>query len=161
MKISQRHFSEIDSTNTWAKNNAHLLPPGKLTLITADTQTCGKGRLGRQWISPPKQNLYASFCFFIDKGRKDIGNISLLMAVSVSETLESLGFHPQIKWPNDILINGKKAGGILCELAELSGPSDQMCAIAGIGLNINMPLEQLNEIDQPATSLLQEGGGCD
>ena len=65
MELTRIHFDTIDSTNTWAKQNAHKLESDKITLVTTDTQTAGRGRFKRKWVSPPHQNIYASFCFFI------------------------------------------------------------------------------------------------
>lgn len=155
MDLNRHHFASIDSTNSWAKQHAHEFPLNELTLITADTQTAGRGRFNRQWISPPKQNLYATFCFFLDKIRPDIHNISQVMAIAASKTLESFGFQPMIKWPNDILITNKKIGGILTEIVSVA---THLCIIVGIGINVNMPIEALVKINQPATSLMAISG---
>lgn len=154
MQLIRRHFEIIDSTNTWAKQNAHLLPHDVITLVTACEQTAGRGRFKRRWESPRGQNILASFCFFIEKHRMDIGNIPQVLAISAAKTLEELGFAPELKWPNDVLLSSKKVAGILAETTPLS---DQLCFIAGIGLNVNMPLDLLQQIDRPATSLLVEG----
>lgn len=155
MELIRRHFDIIDSTNTWAKNHAHTLSRDKMTLVTAGQQTAGRGRFKRAWISPPGQNIYASFCFFVEKHTKEIGNIPQILALSNVKVLESLSFKPELKWPNDVLLSGKKVAGILAETTPLS---DQLCLIIGIGLNVNMPLEILQGIDRPATSLLAETG---
>jgi BirA family biotin operon repressor/biotin-[acetyl-CoA-carboxylase] ligase len=150
------HFTTIDSTNTWAKQNASLLARDQVTLVTADTQTAGRGRFKRKWESPPHQNVYASFCFFINKEQHPcLGNIPQVLAISVVQVLEALGFQSRLKWPNDIQISNKKVAGILCETTSVS---EQLCVIVGIGLNVNMSLELLQKIDRPATSLLVEGG---
>lgn len=154
MEIIRRHFDVIDSTNTWAKHNAHLFPRDKITLVTANEQTAGRGRFKRRWESPPDQNVLATFCFFIEKHRTDIGNIPQILAISTARMLEELGFSPELKWPNDVLISKKKVAGILAETTPLS---DQLCFVLGIGLNVNMPLNILQQIDRPATSLLVEG----
>jgi BirA family transcriptional regulator, biotin operon repressor / biotin---[acetyl-CoA-carboxylase] ligase len=151
MEIEHIHFKTIDSTNTWAKHNAHLFPHDKITLVTADEQTAGRGRFKRKWESPPNQNIYATFCFFVEKHRRDIGNIPQLLALSTYDALTKLGFDPQLKWPNDVLLNGKKVAGILCETTPYS---DQLCIVLGIGINVNMPEEALCLIDRPAISLL-------
>lgn len=153
MDLQRRHFNIIDSTNTWAKQNAHLFPRDQITLLTADAQTAGRGRFKRNWVSPPSQNIYASFCFFLEKHRKDIGNIPQVLAISAAKTLEQNGLKPSLKWPNDVLVSQKKIVGILAETTPLS---DQICMIAGIGLNVNMPIELLRSIDRPATSMLIE-----
>lgn len=155
MDLNRYHFTSIDSTNSWAKHHAHEFPLNELTLITTDEQTAGRGRFNRQWLSPPKQNLYATFCFFLDKIRPDIHNISQVMAIAASKTLESFGFQPMIKWPNDILITNKKIGGILTEITSVAS---HLCIIVGIGINVNMPIETLRLINQPATSLIVTSG---
>lgn len=153
--VVQRHISKLGSTNTWAKQNAAILPKNVITLVTADEQTAGRGRFQRKWISPPCQNIYASFCFFLPKNVYAISNIPQILAIAASETLEKLGFKPKLKWPNDLLLSNKKVAGILCETTSLD---DTLCFIAGIGLNVNMKPELLAEIDRPATSLLSESG---
>lgn len=154
-EISRINFSAIDSTNSWAKANIHLLDIDKITLVSADTQNAGRGRLTRQWFSPPKQNVLASFCFFVSKEQKNLFNIAQIMSLSAAKTLEGLAFHPKLKWPNDILLSNKKVGGILCETVSVE---EKICVIVGIGMNINMPKSVIDGIDQPATSLLVEGG---
>jgi BirA family biotin operon repressor/biotin-[acetyl-CoA-carboxylase] ligase len=154
MKIEHRHFTTIDSTNSWAKRNAAALPHEQITLVTAEEQTGGRGRYNRQWVSPPNQNIYASFCFFLPLN-PNVGNISQVLIVSAAKVLERLGFRPQLKWPNDLLLSGKKVGGILCEA---SSEGEETLVIAGVGLNVNMPQEELLKIGKPATSLLAESG---
>jgi BirA family transcriptional regulator, biotin operon repressor / biotin---[acetyl-CoA-carboxylase] ligase len=152
MNVIRHHFSSIDSTNTWAKRNVENFDPNQITLITANQQTAGIGRFKRKWESPPN-NLYATFCWFIDKQRYDIGNIPQLLSLATAKTLEALNFVPQLKWPNDVLLSEKKVAGILCETTTFPY---FLCIILGIGININMPLENLQTIDRPATSLAVE-----
>lgn len=154
MDIIRRHFSSIDSTNTWAKQHAHELPTNKITLVTADTQTAGRGRFNRHWESPPGQNIYATFCFFVEKHSPNIGNIPQILAISTANTLKKLNVDPKLKWPNDVLLSEKKVAGILAETTVV----EKLCVVIGIGLNINMPGELLQQIDRPATSLLVEIG---
>lgn len=153
MDIVRKHFPSIDSTNTWGKQYAQDLPRDKITLVTADQQTAGRGRFKRHWVSPPNQNIYATFCFFIEKHHSGIGNIPQVLALSTAAVLKELQFQPTLKWPNDILLSRKKVAGILAETTPLS---DQLCVVIGIGVNINMPLDLLQQIDRPATSLLAE-----
>jgi BirA family biotin operon repressor/biotin-[acetyl-CoA-carboxylase] ligase len=153
MDIIRKHFETIDSTNTWAKQHAPEFDKNHLTLITASEQTAGRGRFKRKWESPPNQNIYATFCFFIEKHREDIKNLPQVLSISACKVVENLGFEPKLKWPNDVLISGKKMAGILCETVPLSG---FLCVVLGIGLNVNMPLEILQKIDRPATSLFAE-----
>jgi BirA family biotin operon repressor/biotin-[acetyl-CoA-carboxylase] ligase len=155
MEIIRRHFDVIGSTNTWAKENAESFDPAALTLVTATEQTGGRGRFKRKWHSPPGVNVYASFCFFLDGTRLDIGHVPQLLALSTAYSLEALGFQPLLKWPNDILLSGKKVGGILCETT--AGENGRW-VISGIGLNVNMSQPDIDQIDRPATSLMVEGG---
>ena len=113
MQIKRHHFETIDSTNTWAKQQAETFERGSLTLVTADRQTSGRGRLNRSWLSPAKENLYATFCFFLDSHRQDVGNVPQVMALAATEILEQFDFNPTLKWPNDLLLRHKKLGGIL------------------------------------------------
>lgn len=155
MEVVRKHFESLDSTNSWAKRNTFLLPLEKMTLVTAGEQTAGRGRFKREWVSPSGQNVYATFCFRIEKACHAIGNLPQILALSTLQVLENQGFKPKLKWPNDILINGKKVAGILCETTPLS---DHLMVALGIGLNINMPLNSLQKIDRPATSLFAESG---
>ncbi|HRD55227.1 MAG TPA: biotin--[acetyl-CoA-carboxylase] ligase [Parachlamydiaceae bacterium] len=155
MEIIRKHFETIDSTNNWCKSNCHLLDPNTLTLVTAASQTKGRGRLKKEWVSPLNENIYATFCFDFDSKRKDLGNIPQVLALSTVAILKKLHFSPQLKWPNDILLSNKKVSGILCETVSLE---NHFMVILGIGLNINMPLKTLQKIDKPATSLKEEAG---
>lgn len=155
MECVRQHFDQIDSTNNWGKANAQNLPRDKVTLVTADSQTAGRGRFKRRWESPPGQNIYATFCFFVEKHQSNIGNIPQVLALSAAKTLIDLGFAPTLKWPNDVLLSEKKVAGILAETTPLS---ENRCVIIGIGLNVNMPAATLAQIDRPATSLLVETG---
>lgn len=149
------HFQQIDSTNTWAKRHTDQWAPQGVTLITASEQTAGRGRFKRRWESPPNVNIYATFCFWFESNRpEEIGYIPQLLALAAAQTLETLGFFPQIKWPNDVLLNEKKIAGILCETLVEDQKRGIVC---GIGLNVNMSSEELKRIDRPATSLLEEG----
>lgn len=155
MKIVRHHFSTIDSTNNWVKRNVEDFAIEALTLVTADEQTAGRGRLQRQWMSPANKNVYATFAFFCEKDYESIGNISQVAAVSCASVLHELGFEAQCKWPNDLLIHRRKVGGILCETL-IRG--NLLCVVVGIGINVNMPIDHLQEIGQPATSLIAECG---
>lgn len=155
MEILRKHFKSIESTNTWAKEHVEELDQTKVTLISAEAQTAGRGRFNRRWESPAQHNMYASFCFFVEKERQDIGNIPQLLAISLTEILKDFSIKAHLKWPNDIVKGGKKLAGILCETTSLG---EKKGVIVGIGVNVNMPTEELQKIDQPATSLYVETG---
>ena len=147
------HFNTIDSTNTYAKAHAKTFDPKKITCITADEQTAGRGRFQREWKSPKGVNLYATFCFQLPLQTLHLNSLAQLMAASLAALLIKEGLHPKIKWPNDIQLNNKKLSGILCETSFQNGIAQ---IFLGIGINVNMEPSDLNEIDQPATSLKQE-----
>lgn len=148
--INYIRFQSIESTNTWAKQHANLLDPHQITCITSQEQTAGRGRFQRKWISPKGVNLYVTYFFCIPTSCSFLPNLGQILSISCSKMLEHLGFTPQIKWPNDVLIEGKKIAGILCETVSLQ---DKLAVVLGIGININMDSATIQSIDQPATSL--------
>jgi BirA family biotin operon repressor/biotin-[acetyl-CoA-carboxylase] ligase len=154
-KINYIHFDVIDSTNTWTKNHAHTLEQDQLTCITAMEQTAGRGRWFRKWVSPRDQNIYASIYFCLPRHSPYIANLSQTLSLSCATALKKQGLHPQIKWPNDLLLEGKKFAGVLCETVSFE---DRIGIVLGIGINVNMTTDFLNLIDQPATSLAQLSG---
>ena len=125
----------------------------QFTCITAQQQTAGRGQFRRKWLSPPGQNnIYATFFFRIPKKTSYVPNLGQLLAYCCACLLEEKGFPAGIKWPNDILVEGKKIAGILSETVSLS---EHMGVALGIGLNVNMGEEFLQTLSQPATSLAQ------
>jgi BirA family biotin operon repressor/biotin-[acetyl-CoA-carboxylase] ligase len=148
-------FDTIDSTNTYARREVATFDLSKLTVIVADEQTAGRGRFRRHWLSPRGQNLYASFVFSVPFGFHFLPNLSQCLICGIVDVLRANDFSPRIKWPNDLLLDGKKAGGILTETVPLA---DSIGIVAGIGLNLNMDKALLASIDQPATSLEQVSG---
>lgn len=152
MDIDFHHFRNVYSTNTWALQNAILLPRNRLTVVSADEQAAGRGRQANKWESPAFLNLYTTFCLFLPM-RQDISNLPQILALAAIEILKAEGLEPRIKWPNDIYVENKKIGGILSETLDFGG--ERFIAI-GLGLNVNMPKEDLAKISNPATSLLNE-----
>ena len=139
----------VSSTNTWAKSHASALNRAHLTCITAQEQTGGRGRQEKKWISP-KGNLYVSFYFTVPKGASYLANLGQIMTLACAETLLELQVPILLKWPNDLLIQDKKIGGVLSETISLD---QEIGVILGLGLNINMPEGLLKLLSQPATSL--------
>jgi len=118
-------FDKITSTQDYAHDLIAHGDAQNKTIITAMAQSAGRGRYRRTWVSH-HGNLYASFIY--KTGERD-PKLSYAVAVAVAETLLSLGITPEIKWPNDVLIKGKKISGILIEYS-------QNFVIIGIGINI-------------------------
>ncbi|GAB4231784.1 MAG: hypothetical protein Tsb0021_10330 [Chlamydiales bacterium] len=153
MEIIRHHFPILDSTNNCAKRNVHLFGLDELTMVTAGEQTAGRGRYSNSWVSPAHENIYVTFCFFLPKTRSDLANISQLLAVSTAKALIEHDIFLKLKWPNDLLMNEKKVGGILCETKVVR---EKICVICGLGLNVNMNEELFSKISQPVTSLMLE-----
>lgn len=125
-------------------------------LCLAEMQTAGKGRRGRRWHSPFASNLYLSLAFDLDGGGAAVDGLSLVAGLALAETLESLGqSEVALKWPNDVWIAGRKVAGLLVELqGEAQGG---FRVVLGIGLNVYLTPAQGEAIDQPWTSLQQQG----
>ncbi|MEH6559725.1 MAG: bifunctional biotin--[acetyl-CoA-carboxylase] ligase/biotin operon repressor BirA [Oceanicoccus sp.] len=134
----------VDSTNVIALNQAMAGACGYV--CTAEQQTAGKGRRGKAWASPYASNLYMSVVWEFVEGAAALEGLSLAVGVAVVEALNRAGVNGvQLKWPNDVLCQGRKLAGILLEVAgDLAGPCR---VVVGIGLNVNMP--SAADIDQP------------
>lgn len=127
----------IDSTNDFLKKLSQNESIGNLTVVTAKTQTNGKGQMGAKWITEPHKNLI--FSILIKELLSDINaifNLNVAIALSIIEVLQQFKTpNLAIKWPNDIMSEGKKIGGILIENVIKSNGTIE--SIVGIGLNIN------------------------
>lgn len=141
-----------ESTNGHLANVSSQNGLSSGAVCTAEMQTAGRGRLGRTWVSPYAQNIYLSFLWRFNAGLSTLSGLSLACGVAVCNTLTKLGVSGHaLKWPNDILWQGKKLGGILVEIqGENQG---EYRAIIGIGLNYQMNEEAAKSIDQPWVSL--------
>ena len=150
-------LKETESTNAVAFRMAEEGAP-EGTVVISDAQTAGKGRLGRVWLSPAGVNLYCSIVLRPPISPMAACQLTFLSVVAVARAVEKCtALVPQIKWPNDILISGKKVAGLL---NEMNAETEKVnFVVLGIGVNLNMRLEQLGEgLRHPATSLLEEGG---
>jgi len=156
-RAQYHHNLTIDSTNTFARNLAESgCPHG--TLIVAETQTDGKGRKDRDWVSPAGCGIYATLVLRPTLAPEDTPLLTLMTAIAAAESIiETTNLNPVIKWPNDILVNGKKIAGIL---TELSSDMDRVeYVLIGIGINVNTPRKQLPKRPIfPASSLAGESG---
>ena len=143
-------LSTTESTN---RDVQRFIAEGvKYPLVVSEYQTGGKGRRGRTWVSPYAANLYFSLGWPFSGGVAALEGLSLAVGLAVHDALRSLGVEGvSLKWPNDILLNGRKLAGILIEIGgDLSG---DCAAVIGIGLNVNMPVDSASAIDQPWTDL--------
>ncbi|GAX59355.1 biotin-(acetyl-CoA carboxylase) ligase [Candidatus Scalindua japonica] len=145
-------YAELNSTNAFLKQHYAELPD--FSVIWADKQTCGRGRFTRIWNSEPGQDLTFSLLLpltTLEQERRQ--NLTQIAALSIAQLLEGYGLKPSVKWPNDVLIEGKKISGILCEI---TATEKRVCGVLGIGININSTDKSLTGIDIPATSLRSE-----
>ncbi len=152
-EITTIHLAQTDSTNTYAKRHVHTFAPDKITCISAEEQTAGRGRFQRSWHSPKNVNLYLTFYFRLPLNTLHLISLAQVMTYSFANILLQEGLHPKIKWPNDVQLNGKKVSGVLCETSFQEKFAE---IFLGIGINVNM--ENFSQIDKPATSLKVETG---
>ena len=146
--------NEVGSTNDLAKSHVEQDAIEGMVFL-AESQTKGKGRSGRTWHSPPGAGIYLSVLLKPDIPLIQLSPLTLMTGVAVARAIDTF-YSPSVnlKWPNDILLNGKKLGGILCELVPLK---EKFWVVLGIGVNVNHKVDQfppaLREI---ATSLFIE-----
>jgi BirA family biotin operon repressor/biotin-[acetyl-CoA-carboxylase] ligase len=144
-------LESIDSTNAELMRQAQQ---GRACGIvcTAEQQSAGRGRRGRQWVSPYASNLYVSLIWEFSQGAAALEGMSLAVGVAVARALEKCGLPKvQLKWPNDVLFDGAKLGGILLEM---TGDASGTCqVVVGVGLNVVMPETAAQEIDQAWTDV--------
>lgn len=123
-------------------------------VVLAEVQTAGRGRLGRQWQSPFAQQLAMSIGWQFDGGVAALEGLSLVVGIAVMDALQALGVADAgLKWPNDVLLQGKKLAGVLLEL---SGDATGPCQVV-IGIGVNVHLQACEAIDQPWTSIAASG----
>ena len=149
------YLEEVDSTNLYAKK--HIDEIEDKTIVYTFNQTAGRGRMERKWSYMGDGNIYASIVLKPSKELKEVySNLTQYLCVVLVETFENFGIIPQIKWPNDIRVNKKKISGILAEAVVDGGALKGL--IIGFGVNLNCKKDDLEKINQPATSLNLELG---
>ena len=149
-------FKNIDSTNKYLREKA-----GETTysqaVVLAETQTSGRGRRGKDWISPFAANLYMSVLWDFEHGAAALEGLSLGIGVAARRALKQCGLEDvKLKWPNDIYVGQKKLGGILLEM--IGDPAGQCSVVVGIGINVCMPRQAAASIDQDWTDIQAELG---
>ncbi len=143
-------FEVLDSTNLTAREMAVAGAPHGAVVI-ADAQRRGRGRLGRAWVSPARKNLYVSILLRCNVPMDRLAQISLLAGVATCEAVRAWCPTAAIKWPNDVLIGGRKVAGILAELEQGGGGR---AVVLGIGVNLNSGAGDFpDELRDKATSL--------
>jgi BirA family transcriptional regulator, biotin operon repressor / biotin---[acetyl-CoA-carboxylase] ligase len=152
--VPHRHYGTTDSTNTRARELVEAGAPGG-TVVTAREQTAGRGRVGRVWTAPDgKALLYSAILRPLDE-RHLLLPLSVPLAVCAAAEALRPGIECQVKWPNDVWLEGRKLAGILIEARPQDG-----WAVIGVGLNLSIaPDEFPPDLRQPATSLFAPAAG--
>lgn len=150
------HYAEIDSTNEEARRRALGGERGPVW-IRADRQGAGRGRRGRAWVSEPG-NLFITGLYVLDTGASEAARLSFAAALAVADLVEEAapGLDPRLKWPNDVLIGGRKVCGILLE----SGPAPGGGLWLAVGIGVNLA-HHPQDSERPATSLAAHGAKTD
>jgi BirA family biotin operon repressor/biotin-[acetyl-CoA-carboxylase] ligase len=127
------------------------------TVVVADAQTAGRGRMGRRWVSPAGKNLYVSLLLRPPVPTVDAPRLALVAGVALADAVEAVGVPASLKWPNDLYCGGRKAAGILAEMA--SDPDGVRHVVIGVGLNVNMEEADIpSDLRDTATSLRIRAG---
>jgi BirA family transcriptional regulator, biotin operon repressor / biotin---[acetyl-CoA-carboxylase] ligase len=133
-------FGEVSSTNAALKQLA-VSGAAEGTVVLAETQKAGRGRMGQPWFSPAGVNLYASVLFRGSLTPAQAPVFSLIAGLALADAVKDLGAQPGIKWPNDVLVDGRKVGGSLAECSVRDGKVDYL--ILGVGANLNVESDAL------------------
>jgi len=150
-------YDSTESTNTIAHALAQKGAP-EGTVVLANAQTRGKGRMGRHWISPPDVNLYFSIILRPGGDPRRVGLWTLAAANAVADAIEkTVGLPARLKWPNDLLIHHKKVAGLLLENVVQKGRIRYL--VLGIGVNVNLLCKTLPETLRDSVSSLREESG--
>ncbi len=150
------YYNILSSTNMEAKKIAPSEKEG--TIVVAESQTAGRGRLGRSWQSPKEKGIWMSIILKPKVNPIHVARVTLIGAAAVNLALRDIGVDSYIKWPNDIVINGKKVCGILTEMSSELNMINYV--IMGIGINVNLEDEDFcEEVSKVGTSLKIETGG--
>ncbi len=154
MELDLRWFPKLESTHDKARELAQG-GCAEGVVVVAGEQAQGRGRRGRSWVSEPG-GLYMSVVLRPKLGMSEVPFLSFAGGIAVAERLMESGAPVRLKWPNDLLLNGKKVGGILCESL---GNREQAFALVGVGINLSQAPERLpSRPIFPASTLLEECG---
>lgn len=144
----------VDSTNQYLLDRLAELTSGDACI--AEYQQAGRGRRGRQWVSPFGANLYLSMFWRLEQGPAAAMGLSLVIGIVMAEVLQRLGAEPvRVKWPNDLYLNDRKLAGILVELTGKTGDAAQL--VLGAGINMAMRETNASQIDQRWINLQEAG----
>lgn len=157
LKLSLRCFESLDSTNTYLKKAARE-GAAEGTVVVADAQTAGRGRMGRHFLSPPGRGVYMSVLLRPDCPADCVQSLTATAAVAVCRAIEKVcSLEPEIKWVNDLILHGRKICGILCE--SCASEEGLGFVVLGIGLNVTeLPEDFPPELRETAGSIYSQSG---
>lgn len=148
LPLSLQVFPQLDSTNSFLMRQSDPA----MQVCFAEFQSSGRGRRGRAWVSPLAQNIYCSVGWGVEGGVAVLEGLSLAIGVAITRTLKKSSLNKAtLKWPNDILYQGKKLAGVLIEIT--GDPAGYCQVVVGVGLNVAMQGDQVGKIDQPWVAL--------
>ncbi len=150
------YYERVGSTNDIAKQLADAGEP-EGTMVIADEQVAGRGRLGRSWIAPARSSILMSLILRPTLAPSQLPRVTMAVSIGACDAIRAeTKLNAQIKWPNDILLNGKKCAGILAEVQTV----DEQVAyvIVGLGLNVNFSAASVDGIPSNATTIADERG---
>lgn len=154
-KLTRLNFPILDSTQTWVKAHLDQIPVRGWLVVTADQQTAGIGTREKLWYSPPG-NIYVTLAAKLPStlspekiARKN--QFAQITSLTVAETLEKFACVPQLRWVNDVLLNGKKIAGVLAEI--VPNAKREPCLLIGVGINVNLQSSETGEYAKIITSL--------
>jgi len=152
------YFNQITSTQDEARQLAES-GAQEGTLVVAEAQTAGRGRRGRHWLSPERTGIYLSLILKPDLEPFNIAQVPIVAGIAVCQGISEItNLTPRLKWPNDVMLQGKKVAGILVEMS--AEPERVHYLILGIGINVNTPATTFtDDLQQPAISLAEVAGG--
>ncbi len=154
--VNLLYYDLVESTNNLVKSLALQGGP-EGTVVIADEQSAGRGRMGRTWLSRPGENLLFSFLLRPAVKPEEVFVLTMVLAVTIAQSLQRrTGVAAKIKWPNDLYAGRRKLAGILTEIGLKAGRVDHV--VFGMGLNVGWRPEEGGETRSPATSLLTETG---
>ena len=157
MNYTIHRYESVGSTNDIAIRMAGE-GASEGTVVVAGEQMAGRGRHGRTWTSPPGCGLYLSIILRPERPWEQLWQTAFVASLATAEAIRHItGLRAQIKWPNDILINGRKVSGILIESRSVAGDDSPRPVVVGIGINVNTPSFPI-ELSHKATSLYLESG---
>lgn len=149
-------FDELSSTNTYLLEQLKISPMSEVKICLAESQTHGRGRLGRQWVSPFAKNIYLSLLWQFYRSPDELHSLTSTIGVAVIKALQRYGINTglELKSPNDVLWQKRKLAGILVELVR-NRNGEGYYAVIGVGLNLSMSADEGKEITQPWRSVAE------